>query len=320
MKHHISSHSFSVLMLLLLASTTESCSWNDDEFKTFALDGNVYTCHGICDIGNDVVNKEDCLAIKARWVEKENTAYCSIETEDQCRTLANRELLPNTARDPEKIHWYAFSGSDLGNGRYIIEYTHQSLDHDPDDVAYYYVCGSFDYVRDTSHRSLNPEDTTCTREEIAEFKRLASMHLCHNSTPYCVPQTSGTPKLSGPDNLPVLDNAITVAICSECSPGQASCSIDGTSYSTKCVDLRSDVEHCGTCGTHCGENEICKDGACTKRVCDKDNWCEQYKVCIDEKSRETCGIKTCEEYGRRITQDNKDPEEVACPQIGRAHV
>ncbi|RJS22382.1 hypothetical protein DRW03_13715 [Corallococcus sp. H22C18031201] len=43
-----------------------------------------------------------------------------------------------------------------------------------------------------------------------------------------------------------------------CTPGLSVCS-------DACVDLRADVEHCGACGTVCGANSVCQDGACACR-------------------------------------------------------
>ncbi|MAC25698.1 MAG: hypothetical protein CMH59_04345, partial [Myxococcales bacterium] len=50
-----------------------------------------------------------------------------------------------------------------------------------------------------------------------------------------------------------MDASIDAAV--GCPTGQVECS-------GECVDVGSDPDHCGACGTSCGAGEVCSEGSC----------------------------------------------------------
>lgn len=303
-KHGSTSHRILYISIFLIC-LAQGCSWDTTEYEKFALDGHVYTCKGICDTKSHIITQDLCLQIAATW--DENNHYCNIDTPKQCQDLAEY------FNDDDPIAWYNFSGTDLGNGRYLVRFSNVSAtDPNASSNKDIYHCGSFDYVMDHSiiTPQYNENYSTCSPEEVALYQELERFHICRNNTPYCIPMTTGKPSHTGPDNILTLTNTRTVAICSSCPRNQASCSTDGTSFNVSCFDLSSSTEHCGTCNNRCGENEMCKNGVCSERTCDDKNWCDT--ICIDPASRATCGITSCDEYKAQI-HDKGHASVVACP-------
>jgi hypothetical protein len=73
--------------------------------------------------------------------------------------------------------------------------------------------------------------------------------------------------------------------CSEhCLEGKCACRVGKTRCGDRCVDLLYNENHCGKCGTACGEGQACRNGVCG---------CAQYGTAC--KGDDTCCSKNCVE-------------------------
>jgi hypothetical protein len=90
----------------------------------------------------------------------------------------------------------------------------------------------------------------------------------------------GAPRDSAPrdgaprDGAPVLDGGVDApgadAAPLTCATGAYTCDLDGgTGYccGALCADVATDHDHCGSCATACGEDEVCLGGTCLVTSC-----------------------------------------------------
>ena len=66
------------------------------------------------------------------------------------------------------------------------------------------------------------------------------------------PGTSGIPGASVTTKIPATTN----------TPGTPSCSSGQTRCEGSCIDMQSNLQHCGACGNVCNTGEPCSDGKC----------------------------------------------------------
>jgi len=282
---------------LFIAVLLNSCSWDSTVYDEYINpDGTLSTCPGYCEHNKTINTLDECRSVGGAWDSAIN--YCEISeltwTPQLCATVF-------------KGKWYGRKGTDLGNGRYIIVRS----DNASDVSSVEYICGSYDYVTDNN----NPANT-CDDAEIETLKHLQRVGLCTNQANHCVLiKTSDAPLESSSVFEPGSEENSKdyLAICSECDSGQASCSIDGTSKNTKCVDILSSNDHCGNCLNKCdSESQQCRGGVCVEIGKCEGERCED-GTCIDPKESASCGFTTCNEYN--TWKENKNNEQLVRPYL-----
>ena len=77
----------------------------------------------------------------------------------------------------------------------------------------------------------------------------------------------------------------------------------------KCVDTKTDKNHCGACSWQCGSNQECCDGSCKSLLTDEENCgacgnaCDiRTQACFQGQCRDICSLNTdytvaCDEGG-----------------------
>ena len=252
---------------------------------------------------------------------------CLIQGKAQCEAVAK---LP--AYEGKDIHWLDldFQMLDLGGGQYVRFIAKEDYDpqNDPSvrkNMEGDYVCGNYDEVTSgllldevvgedgkKTYR-LNKEKAsrhTCTKERIDKMKASFQGRSCPVVSNKC-----GYVDLLRNDNNAFVDEPI--GFCSKCDVQQVMCD-------AKCVDLRNNAQHCGSCKNDCGNGMYCNQGECAsafdcdnpKKLCtNKDGKAE----CINPASDETCGA-TCEENsgakcdnGKKCIDKGNDVYECGCP-------
>ncbi len=289
---------------LLSAILLHSCTWDASVYDEYIdPNGQLAKCPGFCEHDRVITDANECTNVGGEWISEIN--YCEIAdifwTPELCHSFGGT--------------WYGRKGTDLGNGRYILVRNKDPEVMSPASDEIEYICGSYDYVTDTK----NPANT-CDESEIQTLRHLQRVGLCTAQANHCVLiKTSATPL----DDSAVFEpgsNEKTneyLAICSQCDSGQASCSIDGTSKNTKCVDILSSNDHCGSCLNKCDtKSQQCRGGVCVDvGQCIDGELCDD-GTCINPSSIQTCGFKTCEEYNNwkdSSPQDKTQRPYLACP-------
>lgn len=310
------------VVALSACASVQGCSRDDSIGDSGSGQGYLVTCGGRC-IHEEVVAKEDCKGDDSVWIEQvtddmggdsnggnagsapdgsKKAGRCLIQGKAQCEAVA--KLPAYAGRD---IHWLDldFQMLDLGGGQYVRFIAKE--DYDPQNEPSVrknlegdYVCGNYDEVTSgllldevvgedgkKTYR-LNKEKAshhTCTKERIDKMKASFQGRSCPVVSNKC-----GYVDLLRNDNNAFVDEPI--GFCSKCDVQQVMCD-------AKCVDLRNNAQHCGSCGNKCGEGWYCNQGECAsafdcdnpKKLCtNKDGKAE----CINPASDETCGA-TCEE-------------------------
>ena len=110
-------------------------------------------------------------------------------------------------------------------------------------------------------------DLSAERENCGSCGNLCpSGQICNNRQ--CIsgnPGTLGTPVIPGTPATPVTPGmpVIPGTAVTPGTSGSSSCSAGQNICYGSCVDLQTDISHCGTCNTACPSGKVCSAGTCT---------------------------------------------------------
>ena len=228
---------------------------------------------------------------------------CLIQGKAQCEAVAK---LPAYAG--KDIHWLDldFQMLDLGGGQYVRFIAKE--DYDPQNESSVrknmegdYVCGTYDEVTSGLLDESKGEDGkktytfnrakvlehTCTKERIDKMNASFQGRSCPVVSNKC-----GYVDLLRNDNNAFVDEPI--GFCSKCDVQQVMCG-------AKCVDLRNNAQHCGSCNRVCGLTEFCNNGECKEKSDCKDGYAclkdDGSVECVKPYENGTCGAMSCDERG-----------------------
>lgn len=117
-----------------------------------------------------------------------------------------------------------------------------------------------------------PDYTYCADDKLScvddKLACVGDIYYCVNNIEgqdmptYCIPKAS-----FDPENQALIGSYIGAENCAAGCSGDGStctpaCGSGKTCCSSTCVDLQTDINNCGACGTKCASGETCKDGAC----------------------------------------------------------
>ncbi len=71
-----------------------------------------------------------------------------------------------------------------------------------------------------------------------------------------------------------------------CDEGYENC---GSSFSPKCIDLKTSQQNCGKCENNCEEGLVCSDGSCSATVCQPNECMLNGSSCVNNDSQ--CGVE-----------------------------
>jgi len=305
------------IVLVSLLSAITGCSWDNSLYDKYVIDDHVVFCSGYCDYQESSLSEDRCAEIGGNWT----SAYCKssngtisyTKTKNECEKIKGnwidlpkavcitdsvnwtKELCNKLSDNNENVKstWYDFSSLDLGNGRYIVKLQNQNNE---------YVCGSYgDVTSDNPVISYLEEadatnsETKCSIEEIRKFEDANEFHLCEATTKYCAPMHIYK-------DAAITKNAQNIAMCSTCEVGLTSCIVDKALSKSRCFDLSSDINHCGSCNKSCATMERCINGECVSTS-------ECPEGCPANSS---CNENVCTCYSNLVSVTNNDSKLIKC--------